>query len=84
MTPPDSPPKPPRETPKTAGGEDDLRDEITDMIAYALWLHWKQRPTRRDLSATRRWARYATAHLELCGMEWSRKPPARGHSDAKF
>ena len=64
--------------------DNDLHDDITDMIAYALWRHWKLRPASRNLSETRRWARYATAHLELCGIEWTRKPPPKGHSDANF
>ena len=71
-------------TPDTENQGDLLRDDITDMIAYALWRHWKQRPPKRDLSATRRWARYATAHLDLCGIEWTQKPPADSHSDANF
>jgi hypothetical protein len=81
-------------TPGTEGAENDLQDDalqgdalqddVTDIIAYALWRHWKQRPPKRDLSATKRWARYVTAHLSLCGIEWRQKPPAKGHSDTNF
>ncbi len=84
MNTPDTPLKPDSEIPDTDVRENDLRDDITDMIAYALWRHWKLRPPKRNLSATRRWARYATAHLDLCGIEWTRKPPAKSHSDANF
>ncbi len=80
----ETPLKPDIEIPDTESRENDLRDDVTDMIAYALWRHWKLRPAKRDLSATRRWARYATAHLDLCGIEWTRKPPAKCHSDANF
>lgn len=89
MNKPDEPPRADVST-KNAETEEirirknDLQDEVTDMIAYALWLHWKQRPPKRDLSATRHWARYATAHLELCGIEWTQKPPAKCHSDENF
>jgi hypothetical protein len=72
------------ESPDIGNRENDLRNEVTDMIAYALWRHWKLRPPERDLSATRRWARCATDHLDLCGIEWTRKPPAKYHSDANF
>jgi hypothetical protein len=87
MTIPDTTPKPDSGTPNTTNTKsrkDDLRDDVTDMIAYALWRHWQQRPPKRDLSATRRWARYATAHLDLCGIEWTQKPPPDSHSDANF
>ena len=84
MNTPDEPLKPNIDKLDIKGGENDLSNDVTDMIAYALWQHWKQRPSKRDLSATRRWARYATAHLELCGIEWTQKPPAKCHSDADF
>lgn len=70
-----------RKAERTTG---DLRHDITDMIGYALWRHWKLRPPERDLAATKRWAAYVTAHLELCGIEWTRKPPTKNHSDTNF
>ena len=72
------------ESPDTGNTPDQLRDDVTDMIAYALWRHWKLRPSRRDLAATRQWAAYATDHLKLCGIEWIRRPPDKSHSDANF
>jgi hypothetical protein len=84
MTKPATPPPTDANTPRITPPGNALHEEVTDMIAYALWLHWKQRPPKRDLSATRLWARYATAHLELCGIEWTQKPPAKYHSDANF
>ncbi len=84
MDTPDTTPNPENNPPDTENRRNALRDDVTDMIAYALWRHWKLRPPERDLSATRRWARYATAHLDLCGIEWIRKPPAKCHSDANF
>ena len=84
MNTPDRSRKPDRPTTKESAAERQLRNDVTDMIAYALWRHWKQRPPKRDLAATRRWATYATAHLELCGIEWRQKPPAKYHSDVNF
>ena len=60
------------------------KDDISDMIAYALWRNWKLRPAKRDLAATREWAKRVTAHLELCGVEWSRKPPNQPHGTGNF
>jgi hypothetical protein len=84
MNTPDTTQKPDNGPTDTGLQNDDLRDDITDMIAYALWRHWKQRPPKRDLSATRRWAMYVTAHLDLCGIDWTQKPPDKCHSDVNF
>lgn len=51
------------------------RDALVEMIAYALWRKMDLKPKKRSLDDARVWARHVVAHLELCGVEWARKPP---------
>ena len=52
------------------------RDELGEMIAYALWQTRRLlRPKGTGPDAYRRWARYVVEHLELCRVRWSRLPP---------
>ena len=70
--------------PKKDVTKDAEADDMADMIAYALWRKWKLRPRKRDLAATRAWARHVVAHLRLCGVEWNRRPPRKLHSSADY
>ena len=59
-------------------------DELVDMIAYALWRHWKLRPARRDLAAMRVLAQQVVEHLALCRIEWRQKPPGPRHGTSDY
>lgn len=56
------------------------RDELISVINYALWRHWNLRPKKRDIAATKSLAKAVLNHLELCGFDWRKKPPAPPHS----
>jgi hypothetical protein len=51
------------------------RDELVEIIAYAVWRSSHLRPRRRDLDEARLWAAEIVRQLELCRIEWSRRPP---------
>ena len=53
------------------------REDLIEMIAYALWRSLDLRPRKRSLDDARLWARKVVEHLELCQIEW-RQRPARG------
>ncbi len=56
------------------------REELIDVIAYALWRSLDLRPRNRDLLDCQVWATKVVDHLERSGIEWSKKPPIAGHS----
>lgn len=56
------------------------RDELREIIAYALWRSLDLRPQKRSLDDARIWAKHIVDHLELCRVEWKKKPPLGPHS----
>ena len=52
------------------------REDLIEMIAYALW---RSLDLRRSLDDARLWARKVVEHLELCQIEWRPKPATRPH-----
>jgi hypothetical protein len=56
------------------------KNELIEVIAFALWRSLDLRLRRRSLDDARLWARRVVEHLELCGIEWARRPPVPPHS----
>jgi hypothetical protein len=55
------------------------REELVEIIAFALWRSIDLRPRKRNLDDARVWAREVVKHLELCGIDWTRGPPTPPH-----
>jgi hypothetical protein len=56
------------------------KNELIEVVAFVLWRSLDLRPRKRSLDDARLWARRVVEHLELCGIEWARRPPAPPHS----
>jgi hypothetical protein len=55
-------------------------DHLAETIAYAIWRNISLRPRRRSLDDARILAQAIVEHIERCGIECRRRPPARWHS----
>ena len=56
------------------------RDDLIQMITYALWRHFKFRPKSRSIDDHRPYAGKVVEHLEMCGVELRKKEPRKAHS----
>ncbi len=56
------------------------REELIEIIAYALWRGLDLRPKRRSLDDARAWAAKVVDHLEACGVTWGKRPARKPHS----
>lgn len=55
------------------------KDELIDLVAFALWHHRQLRPRHESLAELRLWARVVVEHLETAGVVWSRRPSPPPH-----
>ncbi len=56
------------------------REELIEIIAYALWRGLDLRPKRRSLEDARAWATRVVDHLEACGVTLTRQQARKPHS----
>ena len=56
------------------------REELIEIIAYALWRGLDLRPKRRSLDDARAWATRVVEHLEACGVTWTKSQASKPHS----
>jgi hypothetical protein len=56
------------------------REELIEIIAYALWRGLDLRPKKRSLDDARAWAARVVDHLEACGVSWTKRPAMKAHS----
>ena len=54
------------------------RDELINMVGYALWRNLSLRPKKRSLEDAKIWATKIVEHLEQCRIEFHRKHPCPG------
>ena len=55
------------------------RQELIELIAFALWRQIDLRPRRRSLDDARLWAEKVVEQLERSGVSWTRDAPAPSH-----
>lgn len=56
------------------------RDDLLQVITYALWRHFKFRQKRRSVEEHRPYANRVVEHLEMCGVELEKREQRKLHS----